>query len=354
MLADDNVDQLCVLLASIPGAPAARAAEAIAAAAKTTTKPIHVGWSGRRAKSEEAYRLLEDARDRRDPDAGAAGRGGSAARRVRARPQAAAAAGQAPSRRRSRPASRCPRGRRRSTRSASKALLAAFGIASPREVMVPPGGDVAAAPATLTPPFAVKVAVEGHRPQERCRRRQARRRRPVPPWQRQSPRSLPTPARLSPAPRSTASLVAEMARGLEVLIGVVNDPAFGPCVALGLGGVLTEVLGDITYRVAPFDIETARDMIGELKGARLFKGYRGSPPADTEALARMLVDVATDGGGARTSACRTRHQSGVRTRRRSRCGRRRCAGGAQIAALDRRCRGRVPNDPRCRNPSRMD
>jgi acyl-CoA synthetase (NDP forming) len=84
-----------------------------------------------------------------------------------------------------------------------------------------------------------------------------------------------------------------MASGLEVLIGVVNDPAFGPCVAVGLGGVLTEILKDVTYRIAPFGIEEARDMLAELKGAKLFGGYRGSPPADTEALAAMLVNVAT-------------------------------------------------------------
>jgi hypothetical protein len=62
-------------------------------------------------------------------------------------------------------------------------------------------------------------------------------------------------------------------------------------VALGLGGVLTEVLKDVVYRVAPFDIETAREMIGELRGARLFEGYRGKPAADKEALAQALVAV---------------------------------------------------------------
>ena len=79
--------------------------------------------------------------------------------------------------------------------------------------------------------------------------------------------------------------------GLETLIGVINDPSFGPVVALGLGGVLTEVLKDVSYRVAPFDIDTARDMIAELRAAKLFEGYRGKPAADKEALARALVAV---------------------------------------------------------------
>ena len=82
-----------------------------------------------------------------------------------------------------------------------------------------------------------------------------------------------------------------MAQGLEVLIGVVNDASFGPAVALGLGGVLAEVLKDVTHRIAPFDLDTARDMIAELRGARLFDGYRGKPAADKEALAQTLVAV---------------------------------------------------------------
>jgi hypothetical protein len=80
-----------------------------------------------------------------------------------------------------------------------------------------------------------------------------------------------------------------MAQGVETLIGVINDASFGPVVAFGLGGVLTEVLKDVTYRIAPFDLDTAREMIAELRGARLLDGYRGGPPADKEALARALV-----------------------------------------------------------------
>jgi acyl-CoA synthetase (NDP forming) len=87
-------------------------------------------------------------------------------------------------------------------------------------------------------------------------------------------------------------LVSEMVTdGLETLIGVVNDPTFGPVVAFGLGGIFAETLRDTTYRVAPFDVETAREMIQELRGAALFGSVRGRPPRDVESLARTLVLV---------------------------------------------------------------
>lgn len=86
-------------------------------------------------------------------------------------------------------------------------------------------------------------------------------------------------------------LVQQMAGGLEVIVGAVNDRFFGPVVAFGLGGVLTELLKDVTYRFAPFGVDTAREMIGEIKGAALLKGYRGGPALDVEALADALSRV---------------------------------------------------------------
>jgi acetyltransferase len=86
-------------------------------------------------------------------------------------------------------------------------------------------------------------------------------------------------------------LVQQMASGLEVLVGAVDDRFFGPVVAFGLGGVFTELLKDVTYRFAPFGVEAAREMIGEIKGAALFKGYRGSAPLDVDALADALSRV---------------------------------------------------------------
>jgi acetate---CoA ligase (ADP-forming) len=72
---------------------------------------------------------------------------------------------------------------------------------------------------------------------------------------------------------------------------VQNDPTFGPVVMVGLGGVLVEVLEDVSFRLAPFGVAEARRMIAELKGAKIFAGVRGAPPADVEALADLLVRV---------------------------------------------------------------
>jgi acyl-CoA synthetase (NDP forming) len=87
-------------------------------------------------------------------------------------------------------------------------------------------------------------------------------------------------------------LVAAMApEGVEAVVGVSRDPTFGPVVMVGLGGVLVEVLDDVAFRLAPFGVEEARCMIDELKGARLFRGFRGAPPSDVEALAALLARV---------------------------------------------------------------
>jgi acyl-CoA synthetase (NDP forming) len=95
-----------------------------------------------------------------------------------------------------------------------------------------------------------------------------------------------------PGARIDGVLVQEMASGLEVIVGAVNDPCFGPTVAFGLGGIFTEVLKDVTHRFAPFDAEAAREMIAEIKGtSSLLNGYRGRPPLDVAALADALARV---------------------------------------------------------------
>jgi len=76
--------------------------------------------------------------------------------------------------------------------------------------------------------------------------------------------------------------------GVETILGVQNDPVFGPVVMFGLGGIFVEVLRDVTFRVAPFGVEEAHQMIGELRGAAMLEGARGQPPCDIDALAQAL------------------------------------------------------------------
>ncbi|MCC7485594.1 MAG: acetate--CoA ligase family protein [Burkholderiales bacterium] len=93
----------------------------------------------------------------------------------------------------------------------------------------------------------------------------------------------------APGARIEGVLVQEMAAGTEVIAGSVNDPSFGPTVTFGLGGIFTELMGDVTHRFAPFDTETALEMIREIRGSRVLTGYRGRPALDVAALADALA-----------------------------------------------------------------
>ncbi len=95
--------------------------------------------------------------------------------------------------------------------------------------------------------------------------------------------------RHNPDARIDGVLVQEMAAGVEVIAGVVNDASFGPVVTFGLGGIFTELMKDVTHRFAPFGADVAREMIGEIKGAAMLTGYRGRPALDVDALADALA-----------------------------------------------------------------
>ena len=87
-------------------------------------------------------------------------------------------------------------------------------------------------------------------------------------------------------------IVSEMITdGVETVLGVINDPIFGPAVMFGLGGVFVEVLSDVTFRLAPFDITEAHRMISEIKGIKMLYGARGAQPSDINSIAEALVKL---------------------------------------------------------------
>ena len=86
-------------------------------------------------------------------------------------------------------------------------------------------------------------------------------------------------------------LVQEMVNGLEMLVGVRQDPQFGPVMAVGLGGIAVEVMRDVAIRLLPIDEETARDMLGSLRVAPLLGGFRGRPARDVDALVAAMTGL---------------------------------------------------------------
>jgi acyl-CoA synthetase (NDP forming) len=87
-------------------------------------------------------------------------------------------------------------------------------------------------------------------------------------------------------------LVSEMVTGgVETVVGVSQDPLFGPVVMAGLGGILVEVLGDVTFRVPPFGEDQAAAMLDELAGSKLLDGVRGAQPADRAALVDVIMKL---------------------------------------------------------------
>ena len=79
--------------------------------------------------------------------------------------------------------------------------------------------------------------------------------------------------------------------GQEVIVGAVTDPSFGKLVAFGLGGVLVEVLKDITFRLAPVTRDDALSMLDGIAAAEMLKGVRGADPVNRDALAKLIVSV---------------------------------------------------------------
>jgi 3-hydroxypropionyl-CoA synthetase (ADP-forming) len=79
--------------------------------------------------------------------------------------------------------------------------------------------------------------------------------------------------------------------GIELILGLQNDPQFGPVIMAGIGGIYTEVFKDVSFRVLPITKEDAISMIDDLKGNKILKGFRGMPPVNMDMLVTALVNI---------------------------------------------------------------
>ncbi len=86
--------------------------------------------------------------------------------------------------------------------------------------------------------------------------------------------------------------VQKMAKpGTEVIVGASKDPQFGPVIMFGLGGIFVEVLKDVSFRIIPLSRKDAQEMIEEIRGYPLLKGYRGKEPVDIPALTEIILKI---------------------------------------------------------------
>lgn len=96
----------------------------------------------------------------------------------------------------------------------------------------------------------------------------------------------------APSARIDGVSVQQMAKpGTEVIVGMTTDPQFGPVMMFGLGGIMVEVLKDVSFRIIPLSEKDAGQMIDEIKGKPVLDGVRGQPPADVAALRATILKV---------------------------------------------------------------
>lgn len=166
----------------------------------------------------------------------------------------------------------------------AKALLAAIGIPVPRGVVCAHHGDALQAFAALHKPVAVKILAEeiAHKTEVGGVKLGVENASAL--------QSALAALDAIPVRGHRAYLVEEMAPpGVELILGAVRDPSFGPVVAIGLGGTAAEALQDTAVRLAPLDVDDVLEMLASLRGRKLLEGWRGAPAVDRTAIARAAA-----------------------------------------------------------------
>jgi acetyl-CoA synthetase (ADP-forming) len=167
----------------------------------------------------------------------------------------------------------------------SKALLRAYGVPTVEEALAADPEEAVRCARALGWPVAVKLCATGlaHKTERNLVRLGIADEGGV------RAAAFDLLARRNATERDAGLLVQRMASGRrELILGLVRDPQFGPCVMLGLGGILAEAIRDVVFRVAPLARIDALEMIDDLRAAHLLGAFRGEPAVDREALSGAL------------------------------------------------------------------
>jgi acyl-CoA synthetase (NDP forming) len=288
---DPGVDCIAMINASLQGEIANRIAAEIVAVAGKTGKPIYIAWSARDVMAPQAYAALEAARIPHYKSPVRCGRAMAAVswyaeakrRRDRQSGEKALTLSSAGAR-------KALDGRTADVSEyQAKRILSEYGIPVTQEELATTREQALTIAKRIGYPVAIKVQSPdiSHKTEARAVRL-----------------NIASDGELASAYdeilanarayKKDASiegvLIQEMVKdGLEAILGVTNDPLFGPAVMFGLGGIFAEVLKDVSFRLAPVTPSVAREMIEEIAGYPVLAGARGRPRADVDALVDAIV-----------------------------------------------------------------
>jgi acyl-CoA synthetase (NDP forming) len=288
---DAGIDMLGIALAAASGKLASELAREIVRVSEELHLPVLVAWNADEGSTGEAYRILDDAGIPRYQSPVRCARGAAALwQYARARMRLAVIDTEAPLVV-SRPALLAGLAARRGdlAEHEAKRLLAEYGIPVTRERLASDANAVARAAAEIGFPLALKVQSQDipHKTEAGGVRIGV----PDEEAARKGFDAIIERARAyAPHARIDGVLVQEMVSdGVEMILGVKNDPAFGPAVMVGMGGIFAEVMRDVSFRIAPITLSEAHEMLRELRAFPILEGARGRPKADVDALLETLV-----------------------------------------------------------------
>lgn len=171
---------------------------------------------------------------------------------------------------------------------ATDKLLQAYGISLVRSIMAQSAGEAANAAEKLGYPCVLKISSADvpHKTEFDALRLGLESREAV---QKAYDQMLADVRGKKPDANIEGVLVQKQIKGIECLLGISRDDQIGPTLVMGLGGVFVEILADVVIRIPPITAAEARHALEGLKGAKVFSGVRGAPPADIDALAEMAA-----------------------------------------------------------------